>query len=159
MEPFTLTSPAFEPGALIPSKYTCDGENVSPPLRISGAPGGTQSLVLIMDDPDIPDVVKKDHGIEVFDHWVVFNIPPETADIAEGEQIGQTGLHGAGAPAYTGPCPPPQHEPKEHRYFFKLYALKDLLSFDTVPTKKQVEDALAPLLIERAELVGRYARK
>lgn len=160
MEPsFSLTSPAFEPGALIPSKYTCDGENVSPPLAISGVPGGTQSLVLLMDDPDIPKTVKEERGIEVFDHWVVFNIPPETAEVPEGEEVGTLGLNGVGAPAYTGPCPPPQFEPKEHRYIFRVYALKDLLSFATVPTKLQVQDAIAPLLLGQVELIGRYARK
>lgn len=159
MEPFHLTSPAFESGALIPSKYTCDGEQISPPLRFEGVPGGTQSLVLIMDDPDIPQAVKDDHGIEVFDHWVVFNIPPETTDVPEGEAFGTLGMNGAGSPAYVGPCPPPQFEPREHRYIFTLYALKGLLSFSTVPSKKEVFEALAPLLIDQTELIGRYARK
>ncbi|HET9641721.1 MAG TPA: YbhB/YbcL family Raf kinase inhibitor-like protein [Candidatus Paceibacterota bacterium] len=159
MEPFAVTSPAFEPGALIPEKYTCDGEQVSPPLRFAGIPGGTQSLALIMDDPDIPAAVKEERNIDVFDHWVVFNISPDTTDVTEGEQFGTLGLNGAQSPAYIGPCPPPQFEPKEHRYIFTLYALKDLVSFATVPTKKEVLEALEPLMIAKAELIGRYARK
>lgn len=158
MEPFSLSSSAFEPNGRIPSRYTCDGENISPPLRISGAPGGTRSFVLLMDDPDIPEQVKKERGIEVFDHWTVFNIPPETTEVPEGQEIGTPGKNGIGAPSYTGPCPPPQYEPKEHRYIFTLYALKDLLSFDAVPTKQQVLDALGPLLIDQTQLVGRYSR-
>lgn len=158
MEPFSLTSPAFEPNGRIPSKYTCDGENISPPLLISGVPGGTQSLVLIMDDPDIPAEVKKSHGIEVFDHWTVFNIPPETTELPEGQEIGTPGLNGVGAPSYTGPCPPPQYEPKEHRYIFTLYALKDRLTFQEVPAKEEVINMLGPSLIGKTELIGRYSR-
>ena len=139
-----------------------------------------KSLALIMDDPDIPQFVKDKFGIEVFDHWTLFNIPPETREIPEGATIGTVGLHSAGGEGYTGPCPPPrfsrsattmkiqvgssahepppEHEPSEHRYIFKLYALSDTLRFEQPPTKQQVLDALAPFLLAETELVGRYAR-
>lgn len=155
----TLTSSVFENNGRIPSKYTCDGVELSPPLTISGVPEGTKSFALIMDDPDIPEAVQQAHGIEVFDHWTVFNIPPETRKIPEGVAIGMAGLNGAGNAGYTGPCPPPQYEPKEHRYIFVLYALSDILQFEAVPTKNQVLDALAPVLLAKAELIGRYSRK
>jgi len=89
----TLTSPAFKHMERIPSRYTCDGENLSPPLNISGVPEGVESLVLLMDDPDIPDYVKKERGIEVFDHWVLYGIDPETVEIGEGQAIGSQGLN------------------------------------------------------------------
>lgn len=150
----------FGNGGMIPAKYTCDGERkLSPPLMISGVPSGAKSLVLVMDDPDIPNAVKEEHGIEVFDHWILFNIPPETREILEGQTIGTSGLNGTGNRGYTGPCPPPEFEPKEHRYIFSLYALKEMLHFDAPPTKQQVQDALVPMLLEKAELVGRYSRK
>jgi len=156
---FTLTSPAFENNGKMPAKYTCDGEvELSPPLSIGGVPEGTKSLALIMDDHDIPEVVKKSRGIEVFDHWVLFNIPPETREILEGITVGTEGLNSAGTIGYTGPCPPPQYEPREHRYVFSLYALNGTLTFTEPPTAKQVRDALKPFLIAETKLVGRYAR-
>lgn len=156
----SLTSSVFENNGMIPVKYTCDGDRkLSPPLSISGVPEDAKSLVLIMDDSDIPDAVKKAHGIEVFDHWTLFNIPPGTQKITEGEIVGTTGLNGVGKNEYTGPCPPPEYEPREHRYIFTLYALSDLLHFDQLPTKQQVLDALVPIMLAKAELIGRYARK
>lgn len=155
----TLSSPAFANSGTIPEKYTCDGEReLSPPLSIGGAPEGTKAFVLIMDDPDIPKEVKASHGIEVFDHWTVYNIPPATRGIPEGATIGSAGLNGVGSEGYIGPCPPSQYEPREHRYIFALYALRDVLHFNEPPTKQQVLDALAPLLLAKTELVGRYAR-
>ncbi len=159
MSAFTLTSPAFRDGERIPSTYTCDGSReLSPPLEIAGVPEGTKSLVLLMDDPDIPQEVKEMHKIEVFDHWVVYNIPPGTTRIPEGATLGARGLNGAGKPGYTGPCPPPHYEPREHRYIFVLYALSRGLSFDNPPTKQQVLDALQPCLIDKTQLIGRYSR-
>jgi hypothetical protein len=161
--PFSLTSLAFENGGTIPAKYTCDGERqLSPPLSISGVPVEAKSLVLIMDDPDIPDAVKKSLGIEVFDHWTAFNISSQTQEIPEGaaaDTVGTSGLNSAGREGYTGPCPPPEYEPSEHRYIFMLYALSSELHFDTAPTKQQVLDALAPRLLAQTELIGRYSRK
>ena len=141
-------------------KYTCDGERrLSPPLSISGVPAKAKSLALIMDDPDIPQFAKDKLGIEVFDHWTLYNIPPETREIPEGASIGSAGLNTAGAEGYTGPCPPPEHEPSEHRYIFKLYALSGTLQFPIAPTKQQILDALAPLTLASAELIGCYSRK
>ncbi len=156
----SLTSPAFEPGGTIPAKYTCDGDGrLSPPLTISGVPEEAKSLALIMDDPDIPQFAKDKFGIEVFDHWTAYNISPETREIPEGTTAGDEGVNTLGGVCYTGPCPPPEHEPSEHRYIFKLYALSGELRFDAPPTKQQVLDALAPLTISSAELIGRYSRK
>ncbi|PIR83168.1 YbhB/YbcL family Raf kinase inhibitor-like protein [Candidatus Kaiserbacteria bacterium CG10_big_fil_rev_8_21_14_0_10_56_12] len=156
----SLVTSAFENGGRISAKYTCDGDKrLSPPLSIRGVPEGAKSFVLIMDDPDIPEVKKKEYGIDSFDHWTLFNIPPETREIPEGGLHGcVTGVNTLGESHYTGPCPPPEYEPKEHRYFFKLYALRDTLSLSEGATKRQVLDALDPLVIEQAEYMGRYSR-
>jgi Raf kinase inhibitor-like YbhB/YbcL family protein len=158
MNTFALTSPAFENGGAIPKKYTCDGEGISPPLAINDTPEGTKSLVLIVGDPDIPNVFKESRGIEAFDHWVLFNIPPETREVPEGATTGTTGLNSAGEIEYAAPCPPPQYEPKEHRYIFLLYALSGALIFAETPTAGQVREALAPLLLTETKLIGCYSR-
>ena len=118
-----ISSTAFEHEGKIPLKYSCDGENVSTPLDIADVPEGAKTLVLIMDDPDIPDFVKQKFGIEKYDHWVFFNIDPKTTQMKEGEQPGTPGKNSAGEAKYTGPCPPD----REHRYFFKLFALDNEL--------------------------------
>ena len=152
----TLTSAAFADGGTIPAKYTCDGDpKLSPPLSFGGVPEGAKSLVLIMDDPDVPKALRPDG---VFDHWVLFNIPADTTTIAEDAVVGTPGSNSRGEARYTGPCPPPQYEPREHRYIFKLYALRAPLALSTGATKREVLDALAPLVIEEAELTGHYAR-
>lgn len=155
---FSLTSTAFENNGIIPAKYTCDGDRtINPPLIFSNVPEAAKSLVLIMDDSDVP---KQLHPDGVFDHWVVFNIPVDTKMIPEGGSVpGVAGANGAGANAYTGPCPPPQYEPSEHRYIFKLYALIASLDLPAGATKEQVLDALAPLVLAETELIGRYSRK
>jgi len=156
-EPFSLVSSAFENNGKIPSRYTCDGSNVSPPLAFSGVPEGTKSLALIMDDPDVPKALRPDG---VFVHWVVFNMPPETREIKEGEPApGIAGVNGAGANAYTGPCPPPQYEPSEHRYIFRLYALDTPLALPDGATKGEVLSAMEGHTLGVAELIGRYSRK
>jgi hypothetical protein len=152
---FSLSSSAFENGALMPSPYTCDGANVSPPLSISGVPSEATSLVLVMDDPDVPKELKPDG---VFDHWVMYGIDPKTTEIPEGALTGALGLNGAGEPKYTGPCPPPQYEPSEHRYFFRLYAVDMTLNFIKAPTKAEVLMATEGRVIAAAELMGRYKR-
>lgn len=165
MAALTLTSPAFQNDGRIPAKYTCDGdERLSPPLSIVGLPERTASLALIMDDPDIPATVREARDIGAFDHWVVYNIPVRSAsvtiEIPEGAVVaGEAGLNSVGETRYVGPCPPPQYEPREHRYVFTLYALRGILRFDAPPTKKEVLDALAPLLIEKTAFVGRYSRR
>ena len=128
-----LTSSGFENEGKIPSKYTCDGKNTNPPLTIAEVPKGTKSLALIMDDPDVPKNIRKDG---VWDHWIVFNIPPDLTEIKEGKE--PQGTHGLGTgnnTEYYGPCPPD----REHRYFFKLYALDCKLELLEKATKRDVE--------------------
>lgn len=153
---FSLQSPAFKNGGFIPSKYSCDGLNMSPPLIISNVPSGTMSLVLIADDPDVPKEVKSDG---VFDHWVVFNIDPSTTYINEGQLFGSHGNNGRGERKYTGPCPPTQFQPTTHRYFFRIYAT-DLpsINFAKIPTKSDVLGAIQSNVIEEATLMGLYDR-
>ena len=153
----TLTSSAFAEGASIPPRFTCDGDrSVSPALSIGGVPEGTKSLALIMDDPDVP---KQLHADGVFDHWGLFNISPDTREIPEGKSVGIAGANGAGKNAYTGPCPPPQYEPSEHRYVFKLYALDSELPLQAGAAKADVEKAMEGHIVAQAQLVGRYKRK
>ncbi|MDP2703631.1 MAG: YbhB/YbcL family Raf kinase inhibitor-like protein [bacterium] len=148
-----LTSSAFLHNGKIPAEYTCDGEDISPSLAISGVPEGAKSLVLIMDDPDVPKNLRAD-GMWV--HWVVFNIPPDVKEIAEGQE--PQGTHGKGTSGnlqYKGPCPPD----REHRYFFKLYALDAELDLKEGVTKAEVEQAMENHILDKTELVGLYERK
>ena len=145
-----LTSSAFEDGAKIPSTYTCDGEDSNPPLSISGVPDNAKSLALIMDDPDAMKPAGK-----VWDHWIVFNIPPATTDILEGQE--PEGVHGKGTSGnldYHGPCPPDA----EHTYLFKLYALDTPLALAEGATKKEVEEAMEGHILAQTVLKGRYER-
>jgi Raf kinase inhibitor-like YbhB/YbcL family protein len=150
-----LSSTAFEQNGSIPSKYTCDGDSVSPPLMIYDVPENTKTLVLLVDDPDVPKQLKPDG---VFDHWVLFNIPPETREIPEGQSIGVVGANGAGKSAYAGPCPPLQYQPNEHRYIFTLYALVESLPLQEGASKADVAGALQGKVLAQTELVGRYKR-
>jgi Raf kinase inhibitor-like YbhB/YbcL family protein len=147
-----LSSTAFGHGEKIPSKFTCDGENINPPLSFSGVPAEAKSLALIMDDPDVPKNLRPDG---MWDHWVVFNIPPSLASLDEGEE--PSGVQGMGTGQnldYYGPCPPD----REHRYYFKLYALDSELDLLEGATKKEVESAMAGHILEQAVLMGRYER-
>lgn len=147
-----LASSAFKNKDKIPSKYTCDGKNVSPELTITGVPPDAESLVLIMDDPDVPESVRKDR---MWDHWVVFNIPPGTTHIPENSQPpGIPGRNTGGSLHYQGPCPPD----REHRYFFKLFALDTMLPLEKGATKSQVEEAMEGHVLAHTELMGRYER-
>jgi Raf kinase inhibitor-like YbhB/YbcL family protein len=147
-----LSSPAFSHQGKIPSKYTCDGTNVNPPLSISDVPHSAKSLVLIMDDPDVPPSVRKDR---MWDHCIVFNIPPTVHTIPENTPPpGITGTGTSGHNLYDGPCPPD----REHRYFFKLYALDCTLDLTEVASKKDVEQSMAGHIISQVELIGRYER-
>jgi Raf kinase inhibitor-like YbhB/YbcL family protein len=147
-----LTSTAFTQNGTIPSVYTCDGSNTSPELSIADVPSGTRSLVLLMDDPDVPKNLKPDG---VFDHWVMYDIDPSTEVIREGKFAGTLGVSGTGKPGYIGPCPPD----REHRYFFKLYALNVKLNFPEGKTKSEIQTATLGHVIAEAELIGRYNRK
>jgi hypothetical protein len=152
-----LTSPTFHHNERIPSKYTCDGENISPPLVISDVPDEAKSLVLIMDDPDVPPEIRPER---MWDHWIIYNIPPETTRIGEGKNPpGTMGKNSYGKQEYGGPCPPPQYEPKEHRYFFKLYALDIMLELPEGATKREVERAMEGHIIAETTLIARYQRE
>lgn len=137
----TVTSPAFQHNGNIPSKYTCQGENVNPLLEIAGIPGEAKSLVLIVEDPDAPG--------GIFVHWVVWNIDPVNL-IEENTAPGEEGLNGFKTHSYRGPCPPSG----THRYFFKVYALDIILSLDSDATKKAVEEAMKGHILAQGELVG-----
>lgn len=164
MPKMTLESLVFKEGEFIPSKYTCDGENISPPLTIKNIPEGTKSLVLLMDDPDVP---KERRPEGYFDHWVIYNIPTTINSFAEGQyslgnnmvDSGVQGLNGRGDASYTGPCPPTEFQPTTHRYFFKLYAI-DLpkLDFAKSPSKNEVLEAIQGHIVEETSLMGRYDR-
>lgn len=144
-----ITSPAFEHNHLIPDKYTCRGEEVSVPLRFSGVPEKTQSLALIMDDPDAPG------GTWI--HWLLWNIDPRVTEIKEGlAPAGSVqGLNSSGEAAYQGPCPPSGR----HRYFFKLYALDTRLDLPAGARRAQLEEALSGHVVAQAELIGLYEKK
>lgn len=146
-----LTSPVFQNDKEIPSKYTCDGINISPPLEITDVPIEAKSLVLIMDDPDAIKPANK-----VWDHWIIFNIPATTNKIEEGKE--PEGIHGKGTSnnlKYIGPCPPDAR----HRYYFKLYALDSNLSLPEGVNKQQVEEAMKGHILAQTTLIGTYIRK
>ncbi|MBL7056573.1 YbhB/YbcL family Raf kinase inhibitor-like protein [Candidatus Woesearchaeota archaeon] len=147
-----LISSAFEHNGKIPSEYTCDGEGVSPELIIETVPENTRSLAIIMDDPDVPKHIRED-GMWV--HWVVWNINPDTKNIARAtEPEGVGGNSNFGKTGYGGPCPPD----REHRYFFKLYALDSSLELKEGSTKEELEEAMSGHILEKTELVGLYER-
>ncbi len=147
-----LTSSAFSSGKSIPRIYTCQGKNINPPLDIADVPLNAKSLVLIVDDPDVPASLRADR---MYDHWVLFNIPPETRHIKENSvPIGTLGKSTNGKNEYVGPCPPD----REHRYFFKLYALDKKLSLQEGASKKEVEEAMKGHILEEIELMGRYEK-
>ena len=142
-----LTSPAFQHNALMASQFTCDGSNINPELIISDVPANAKSLALIVDDPDAV--------VGVWDHWVVFNMPPSIKRIAQNSQPdGTAGKNSGGKNSYQGPCPPSG----THRYFFKMYALDSVLSLPEGSTKKEVKSAMQSHIISKAELVGLYKR-
>jgi Raf kinase inhibitor-like YbhB/YbcL family protein len=150
-----ITSPAFADGDEIPRKYTCEGEDVSPPLTFSGVPDGTASLVLIVDDPDAPDPKAPKR---TYVHWVLFDLPPETTEIIEGMvalPIGtKSGLNDWKRTGYGGPCPPIGR----HRYFFKLYALDARLEGLSAATKADVVAAMQGHVLAEAQIVGTYQK-
>ena len=142
-----ITSPVFGHNEMIPSRYTCQGEDINPPLIIEDVPPGTRSLVLIMDDPDAP--------IGTWDHWIVYDIPPQTARIEENSVPGTQGRNSWGRNDYGGPCPPSG----THRYFFKLYALDTELRLPEGTGKKQVETAMQGHVLAQAQLIGLYRKR
>lgn len=152
-ENMKISSSAFEHEGAIPSKYTCDQENINPPLEISEVPEGAASLALLMDDPDVPRSLRPDG---MFDHWTLFNMPADLSGIDENSvPEGVQGKNTRGTNEYVGPCPPD----REHRYFFKLYALDKMLGLDQSATKSDVEQAMRGHILNQAELMGRYERR
>lgn len=155
---FTLTSSVFTANGAIPSRYTCEGQDVSMPLAWSGVPAGTKSLVLIVDDPDAPDPKAPKM---TWVHWVLYNIPPGTSSLAEGIPSSalpagtREGLNDWKRHGYGGPCPPIGR----HRYFHKLYALDTVLPAMENPTKTDLEQAMKGHILGKAELVGTYQKK
>jgi Raf kinase inhibitor-like YbhB/YbcL family protein len=150
-----LSSSAFQANGAIPRAHTCDGANTSPPLRWTGAPAGTKSFALIVDDPDAPDPKAPKR---TFVHWVAYDIPASVSMLPEGSKAGEggrrEGVNDSKGRGYTGPCPPIGR----HRYFFKLYALDALLGDLGQPTKGDLEKAIHDHVLERAELIGTYER-
>ena len=149
-----ITSSAFEEGGLIPAKYTCDGADISPPLRWEAVPEGTKSIALISDDPDAP--------VGTWVHWVLFNLPAETRELAENipaDQIlpngARQGTSGFGRIGYGGPCPPSG----THRYFFKIYSLDAELDLAAGARKPELVKAMEGHIIGQGQLIGRYKRQ
>jgi hypothetical protein len=148
MEELKVTSSSFGNRGLIPKKYTCDGEDVNPPLKIENIPEEGKSLVLIVDDPDAP--------MGTWVHWVVWNIPArKTVQIEEDSIPGMEGLNDFMRHSYGGPCPPSG----SHRYFFKVYVLDTKLDIDKNSRKEDVERAMEGHILAKGELVGIYSRK
>ena len=144
----SLTSPAFQHGGEIPTRHTCDAEDLSPALVWSGVPEGTRSLALVVDDPDAP--------VGTFTHWVAWGIDPAAEMLEEGQSAPLEGANDFGAKGYRGPCPPPGHGP--HRYSFRLHAVDTELDLETGASKADLERSLEEHVLADAELVGRYER-
>lgn len=148
-----LHSSEFLTGNFIPYKYTCDGDNISPPLAWEDPPRGTQSFVLIVKDPDAPN--------GAFTHWVLYNLPPSLRQLPEGvpnrAKLADGSQHGKndfGQLGFGGPCPPSG----QHRYFFKLHALDQPLSLQAGASKEEVINAMQGHVLDAAELMGIYGK-
>ena len=149
-----ITSSAFEEGGLIPPKYTCDGDDISPPLQLDAIPEGTKSIALISDDPDAP--------MGTWVHWVLFNLPADTIQLHENIPPEETLPNGAkqgktdfGRIGYGGPCPPSG----THRYFFKIYALDTELDLAAGAAKSGLLNAMEGHILTEGQLMGKYKRQ
>ena len=142
-----LKSKAFKNKETIPTKYTCDGKDVSPPLSFIDIPKNTKSLAVIVDDPDAP--------MGIFDHWVAWNLAPDTTELSEGASVPNQGKNDFGEVKYRGPCPP---SGTPHRYFFKAYALDSVLKLEDGIRKEELESAMEGHILDHAELIGIYQR-
>ena len=150
----TITSSAFEEGGMIPSKYTCDGENISPPLKWEGVPQETKSIAIISDDPDAP--------VKIWVHWVMWNIPvdmeqlaesvPPDADLPDGSKQGINDFKHHG---YGGPCPPMG----THRYYFKVYALDTKIDLASSSRKSHLLKAMEGHILAEGQLMGKYKKQ
>ena len=153
METFSISSGAFAEGGTIPVEYTCDGKDMSPPLVFSGIPDSAKSIALVMDDPDAPG--------KTWVHWIIYNIPAGTKQLAEGipptgtlNDGSMQGTSDFGKTGYGGPCPPSG----THRYYFKAYALDTVLDLQSGASKGQLEKAMQGHVLAKSELMGRYGR-
>jgi Raf kinase inhibitor-like YbhB/YbcL family protein len=151
---FTITSSAFNEGETIPKKYTCDGQNISPPLKWEPGSAQTKSFALIADDPDAP--------MGTWVHWVIFNIPPTTTELPENvptkDSLPNGAIQGKNDSrdiGYDGPSPPSG----THRYYFKLYALDTMLKLSAGITKSELLKAMEGHIMAQAQLMGKYSRK
>ncbi len=154
----SLSSTAFSPGGEIPRLHTCEGQDTAPPLSWTGAPPGTRSLALIVDDPDAPDPRAPQR---VWVHWVLFDLPPDATELPAAAAAGslpagaREGVNDWRRTGYGGPCPPIGR----HRYFFKLYALDTALTGLATPTKAQLEAAMKGHVLAETELMGTYQKR
>jgi Raf kinase inhibitor-like YbhB/YbcL family protein len=149
MSEFGLESTAFQNGQAIPSRHTCDGQDVSPPLRWSNVPDGTRSLALVVDDPDAPG--------GVFTHWLAWGLDPDAGELGEGEAAPSEGRNDFGTTGYRGPCPPPGHG--QHRYVLRVHALDRELELGSGAAKPELEQMIEGHALATAELVGTYERR
>lgn len=144
-----IISKEFNHGGMIPCKFTCNSEGINPELEFVDVPKKTKSLVLIVDDPDVPLVLRGDRN---FDHWVLFNIPPETGKILENSSAGVSGKNTRGELGWVRPCPPDTL----HRYFFKLYALDEVLDLEEGVEKEGLYKVMEGKILEKSVLIGLY---
>ena len=154
IQQISISSDAFNDSTSIPVEHTCDGEDRSPPLSWNTVPAGTQSIALIVDDPDAPG--------KTWVHWVIYNLPANTTGLPGAVPKNKTlddgslqGKNDFGRIGYNGPCPPPG---KPHRYFFRVYALDTALSLKSGATKSQLESAMSGHILAQGEMVGKYGR-
>ncbi len=148
-QPFVLRSDAFEGGEPIPARHSCEGEDISPALAWTEPPESTQSLALVVDDPDAPG--------GTFTHWLAWRLDAASGGLREGEKPAGEGRNDFGRSGYGGPCPPPGHGP--HRYSFRLQALDGELDLPAGASKRDLESALEGRVLAVAELVGTYERR
>jgi len=154
---FKLSSDVFADGAEIPKKYTCQGDDISPPLQWQQVPQGTRSLALIIHDPDVPDPAK---AVRIWVHWVLYNLPPSATALPERTTADNLpagtleGVNDWNRTGYGGPCPPIGR----HRYIHRLYALNCMLDNLRQPTKDRLEAAMQGHIIAEAELIGTYQK-
>ena len=148
-----ISSPNFTAGGMIPAKYSCDADKVNPQLDFAGVPASAKSLALIIDDPDVPKTMIPSGE---FVHWIVWDLAPTTKGIAEADKSASTmGLNGTGKPGYYPMCPPD----KEHRYYFKLYALDKMLTGAKITNKQELLAAMQGHIVGQAEVMARYPKK
>lgn len=149
-----ITSPAFKNQEMIPAKYTCDGQNISPPLEFTNIPEDTRTLALIVEDPDAP--------MGTFTHWITYNMPPDIAELPEALPDDETLMNGARQGindfdriGYGGPCPPKG----THRYYFRIYALNAVIDSTSMVNKQDIWEKMQGQIITAGELMGKYKRQ